>query len=279
MTIAAAFASFQGVVLAADTKESYGDTHTYVDKITTVYESNATGAIASAGNACILDYITPFIEAVMGSEEVTTSTAFEMRLQALMARLYDSPEMKSFPIEKTEDLYTQFLIAVKHKDEKEVSVFSVNSTLVVRFKGLGAIIGCGPMRQMGEELGMMSSSKLERAKAAALWVVYEAKRRYSDVGGITQIVTIANDGTLTREPAESHAEQEVILNDIRTFNALVALTILDPNATNAHLRTVMTRVNRRLTGLHKEAVKLDARHRERRKEVIKAVMGRKKYKP
>jgi hypothetical protein len=118
VTIGAGFICGDGILLAADTKESYGDTHTYVDKITIVDEAHCKAAIASSGEGYLLDYLTPHIEALLRNDEVITSSSFEIKLQALMARLYQTPEVKAYPVEKPADLYTQFLIVAKHTAEQ-----------------------------------------------------------------------------------------------------------------------------------------------------------------
>ncbi|PYX96553.1 MAG: hypothetical protein DMG63_16845, partial [Acidobacteria bacterium] len=115
MTIAAGLFSIDGVVLAADTKESYGEVHTYVDKLESVSTEYCNGAIAGSGDGYLLDYVTPCVLNLMRSK-ITTSGEFEDQLRELMVTLYQSPAVKSYPIDKSSDLYTQFLVATKHRD-------------------------------------------------------------------------------------------------------------------------------------------------------------------
>jgi len=66
MTIAAGFVCNDGgIVLAADTKETYADDHTYVRKLEIVKEGDCVGGIVGSGEAYPIDYIVPQIKRVM----------------------------------------------------------------------------------------------------------------------------------------------------------------------------------------------------------------------
>jgi hypothetical protein len=272
VTIAAGFICADGAVLAADTKETYGETHTYINKVSVIDEDHCCAAIASSGNnGYLLDYLTPYILELLKNSQVLTSSIFEVRLQTMMAKLYQTPEIKAFPIEKPEDLYTQFLIIAKHAPEQECSMFIINTTLVTRVSTFASVIGCGPMTEMGQELGLVSAPGIEKACNAALYVVHEAKRRYSDVGGTTTIVSIDNRGELNF-PASHQAESEELINQLRHLNNILVVSLLDPMLTKEKLTTLLHQTSGRLREIHKEASAIHKRKRERfRKHLRKKV--------
>jgi hypothetical protein len=254
MTIAAGVFCIDGIAVAADTKESYGDTHTYVEKLLIVSTDLCKGAIVGSGDGYLLDYIAPQIIALASVS--SSSVKFEAALSDLMAEIYNSSSVKSYPIESTADLYTQFLVAVKCRDDSEVTLLVINSTLVTRAHNFGTVIGCGPLRQVGEEFGEVAPFAIERAKEAALCIVYEAKRRYSDVGGTTRITTISNDGVL-KQYREGIVEKESLLDRVRRMTNLITVSVLDSTFSANHFNTIVKNTGSTLRDYHREAQKID----------------------
>ena len=280
MTIAAGLFSIDGVVLAADTKESYGEVHTYVDKLESVSTEYCNGAIAGSGDGYLLDYVTPCVLNLMRSK-ITTSGEFEDQLRELMVTLYQSPAVKSYPIDKSSDLYTQFLVATKHRDDVEAAIFVINSTLVTRSTKLGTVIGCGPLRQVAEELGTVSPFGINRAKGAAVCIVNEAKRRYSDVSGHTQAVAIKNSNDLTIYDVEDLAKLEALLDRIRHLTNTITTAVLDASMDGPRFSRILSHSVSELRDLHRKAktVEEDAeKDRNRRVARMLQVVGRRRVK-
>ncbi len=255
MTIAAGMFSVRGVVLASDTKESYGETHTYVDKITPIYGSKCISAIASSGGAYLLDYFTPHIvELVRGN--ISSYDEMQHQLQDLMVRLYKNDGVLSYPKDSSSDLLTQFLIATKHENEENGELFVINSTLVTR-KRLGAVIGCGPLREFGDEVAEAGFLTLERAKVAALSVVHEAKRRYSDVGGRVVTFTITNDMQMTSEDSTIQAAKEQLLDSIRQWQHEMTILTLDGSIDTKEYNRLLNHLLYYFRVTHKEAARIE----------------------
>lgn len=255
MTIAVGVMSIDGIAVAADTKESYGDTHTYVDKLISISTENCKGAIAGSGSGYLLDYMCPRIHNLAANS--TNVAEFEQQLAELMAEIYNSAAIKSYPIEKTDDLYTQFLVAVRCREDSEVNLFIVNSTLVTKTRSFGTVIGCGPLRQVGEEFGQVSPFDIENAKEAALCIVYEAKRRYSDVGGATQVLTLTNDGILKFWADNGIPAKEALLDRVREMTNLITVNVLSASISMRHFNGIMQNAASRLRDYHKEAQKIE----------------------
>jgi hypothetical protein len=269
-----------GIVIAADTKEGYGETHTYVDKITMATSNACKAAIASSGESYLLDYMTPPIKKILEDEECTDAGIFLHRLRSLMVSLYESEEIKAYPKETASDLYTQFLVGVKFINDMSAKLFVVNSTLVAEAVQLGTVIGCGPLRQVGEELANATAFRIPRAKYAAMAVVHEAKRRYSDVGGKTSIVSITNNNEFDFEDEGVCSEKEELLDRLRYQSNLLTLSVLDSSVATSHFNTVLNRICGQLKDMHRKAKEIDSRHARElqrgRKRAVARVVGRKK---
>jgi hypothetical protein len=65
MTIAVGFVCNDGIVLAADTKESYGELHTFVHKLEND-SPKCSGALAGSGYSYPADFIAPQIKETTG---------------------------------------------------------------------------------------------------------------------------------------------------------------------------------------------------------------------
>jgi hypothetical protein len=257
MTIAAGMLCVDGLAVAADTKEGYGDTHTYVDKLTTAGKKGGwAGVIAGSGEGYLLDYMTPRIRDLF-EDEIDTLTNFENRLAECMAEMYESKSIKSYPADKASDLYTQFLVGAKLPQETDTALFVVNSTLVTRATDFGTIIGCGPLREVGKEFGQVAPFGLERAKEAALCIVHEAKRRYSDVGGDIQIVCVSNSGESSTHRGEGIVRKEELLDRVRTMTNHLTVSVLDSSLTTSHFNGILRNIDSKLRGYHKEAQLID----------------------
>src|ERR1700694_1851701 len=95
MTIGVGFVCTDGIVIAADTKEVYGDEHTNVHKLEIIDSPKCSGALAGSGYAYPVDYITPKIKALFESGKYKTADECESALSSLMALIYKSEQMKA----------------------------------------------------------------------------------------------------------------------------------------------------------------------------------------
>jgi len=261
VTIAAGILSRDGVTIAADTHEGYGETHTYVDKITVATGNTGQGAIASSGTGELLDYITPHIQRLIAEGNWSTLEEFEIQLQELMAHLYKTESIQSYPRDQASELYTQFLVAARHVSGTETRLFIVGSSLVTQATQLGTVIGCGPLREFVEEIGNAAAYNGERARMAALAIVHEAKRRYSDIGGRVSICTLLNKGSWNVEDGDKTAELELLADSARKVTNRVILATLDSTVTPGRFNEILKEVQINLRGIRKKARAIDARRR------------------
>jgi hypothetical protein len=273
MTIAAGVLCMDGVALAADTKESYGDTHTYVGKIATIHSDHGSYAIASSGEAYLLDYITPALDGML-RVFIGTYGQLHAALGAVMVKAYRSDELQAYPHDKAEDLYTQFLVAAQLSGTDGPRLFIINSTLVTEATQLGTVIGCGPLREIGEEMGLAAMRGIERAKAAALCIVYEAKRRYSDVGGKTDVVAIGADCKIVHNDKELEVEREPLVDDLRRLSHAMTVTALDPSVDTRNFNRYIAFWCTRIREIHRKAAEIERRHSAQQKNKITKLVNR-----
>lgn len=226
MTIAAGFVCDDGIVIAADAKESYGDTHTYVDKIVQIQGDGVAGTITGSGDGYILDYICGEIRTLIDGQPYAIED-FEIRLRTLLADIYSGKALKAYPIEKPQDLWIQLLVSYSTRSVRP-ALFLINSSLVTRVQRSAVVIGCGPLRQLAEEIGSERMNSHIEAPLAALYVVHEAKRRYSDVGGITRIV-IHQEEWIIEDRLEDQPAREALFDATRGLMQRLTLAIINPH--------------------------------------------------
>lgn len=238
MTIAIGFVCKDGIVLAADTKESYGaDDHTFVDKISVREFGACQLGIAGAGTDYLLDYITPRIvdEIVKGNPWPSMADCF-LALERLMAKLYAGKSIKAYPKDRAEDLYTSSLLALRVKSGERPVLFSINSSLITSVPEY-AVIGYGPMKEMVRELWSLDLT-VEQASKAAIYAIHDTKRRYGAVGGVTNILKLFNDGRSDWERTWDQAARESLLNDLRLMHHRLVVTVTTPNISDAEYKKV-----------------------------------------
>jgi hypothetical protein len=203
MTIGAGFVCPDGVVLAADTKESFqDDSHTYVNKIVVDrhFLSNklrpkteaAYLAIAGSGSGPLVSHVINRIKPIFHECATQDISVFRDALVELMPQLYDSPAFRNYPCSDMVELMTQFIVVMR-PDSSKASVFEVNSSVVEEIPHGVTIIGHGTMRETADELQAMNLGMWD-STVAALYLISEAKRHYSSVGGVTHIYSIPHYG-------------------------------------------------------------------------------------
>ena len=264
MTIAAGFVCPYGIVIAADTKESYGSNdHTYVNKIAVDTHpiprpqlrpktESPYIAIVGSGYGPLVDHIAGHINNIFHASADTDLAVFRQVLTELMPRLYASEAITSFPHSDVADLYTEFLVAVRPNYRENAALFKTNSSLVEEVHSGIRIIGCGTMQEMVIELGMMNLDRWD-SEVAALYLIYEAKRRYSIVGGLTQIYSLPHPAPDARppiaDPVLDQGYREALFAQLRYLHHRLVVTLgsstisresseLEIKSLDKHIRTI-----------------------------------------
>ena len=217
MTIAAGLACPDGIVIAADTKESYGESdHTYINKIEVARHfiehsrrpktQAAYAAIVGSGDAALVDHIVGHIKKTFQDSVNADLSVFRQSLFELMPKLYASDAIAAYPHSEPSDLYTQLLVAARPNYRENATLFLINSSLIEEVTRGVRIIGCGTMQETAQELDLLSLNMYDSA-TAALYLIYEAKRHYSYVGGVTHIYSLPNPPTTPGPGATPRSER------------------------------------------------------------------------
>jgi 20S proteasome alpha/beta subunit len=240
VTIAAGFVCKDGIVLAADTKESFGpEDHTYVSKISILDMGNACQVgIAGSGDGYLIDYIVPRIKNLIAESPHYAVENFEEDLGQLMAKIYASEEVQAYPKSSASDLYTSLLLAARFGDQRP-ALFIVNSSLVTQIFE-PRIIGYGPMQEMANEICSLDLT-VQEAGTAALYLIYDTKRRYSYAGGVVHIFKLFDNKRYEFERTWDQAAKEALFNDLRLMHYRMVITVATPNVPlPEHSRVIKT---------------------------------------
>ena len=236
MTAIAAFQCYDGVVMAADTEETYQDEKAYTFKLFPVERDGKRLCVAGAGLGYLIDYAKDEIISAIDSG-IANVGAFDKRLREIMRELYQR-DFALFPVDQESDRRIQLLVGVQFTDEKAAwlrpSVFECQSNLVTVLTNptqRGRILGAG---ELLKETALQFSNwglDVELAERVCLYVMYEAKRRLAGVGGKTHIFTMRNDGRHGYYRGKHIGEEEAVL---AAFNGITQLLLfaLEPSVSD-----------------------------------------------
>lgn len=274
MTLAAGFFCPDGIVLAADTRESFGeDIHAYVGKIETVKQYKnpssrpnteaAYAAIVGSGASTIVEYIVPQIRRTFINCAHKELSEFEQALTELMPNLYSNDPLVAYPHTEPFEMQTEFLVVARPDRFSSAAMFLVNSSLVRRVDYGAHVIGCVPMQETANELGILGLT-CDQAVLAATYLIYDAKRRYSSVGGPTHIYTLPHARPGSSLPyTERYWDQgskESIFGELRRFFQRLTVALGDPTTSDEQFSEEMTGVLKDLHRIRQDFRKIDEHH-------------------
>lgn len=232
MTAIVAFRCFDGLVMAADTEETYPDNKVYTFKLFPVEREKKRLCVAGSGIGYLVDYAKDQIVSAFDSG-LTNVADFEERLRSVMHDLYTT-DFTLYPADRDSDRQIQLLVGVQFASESHTglwmppTLFECQSNLVTVLKNpaqRGRILGAGVV--LSETAAQFANWGLdvELAERASLYLVYEAKRRLTGVGGRTHIFTMRNNGTFEHYRGRNLREQEAVLDGFNGITQLLLLTL------------------------------------------------------
>src|SRR5579864_9167173 len=112
MTAVAGFLCHDGIVISAETEESYGDDKAYSHKIFPLEREDCRLAVAGSGSGYLIDYANAQIAAAI--ESAKNNGEFETQVRSILNRLY-SEEFKNYPVNHPSELQIQLLIAAQFR--------------------------------------------------------------------------------------------------------------------------------------------------------------------
>lgn len=262
VTAIAGFNCRDGVVIAADTEESYGDDKAYAHKLFPVERPNSRLCVAGSGIGYLVDYANDRIVAAFDSG-IKNAAEFEASLKSTLDELYGD-KFTLYPVQSPSDLRIQLLIGAQFATEAEPPVwaqpvlFECQSNLVtpIRKTKHSSILGVGELlKETGIQLaGWGLDTKL--AEWASIYLIHQAKRRYGGVGGKTHTFTIRTDGTFSYNRGTNLYEKEALLEGFARTCQLLMLS-LGTSVTDARSKDFFDAARNWLTSARRHLQKLE----------------------
>jgi hypothetical protein len=233
MTAITAFKCPDGLVMAAETEESYADNKVYTYKL---FPGERPGksrfCLAGAGLGYLIDHARDRVIAAIDSG-IKNTDQFEFRLAEILDSLYKR-EFRHFPVESPVDLRIQLLVGVQFISESDPAVwlepalYECQSNLVISFKNptrRSCVLGAGELLKETAVQFAGWGLSVELAEWVSVYLIHEAKRRFGGVGGRTHIFTMRNDGTFSHDLGKNTREKEGILEGFSRATQLFMLSL------------------------------------------------------
>jgi hypothetical protein len=231
VTAISGFNCVDGVVISAETEETYADNKVYTHKLFPVLNPRWKVGIAGAGLGYLIDYAKDKILAALHAG-ITNNQDFNNSLISILDRLYGK-EFKRFPVASPSDLRIQLLVNVQFPKENtnpqmwaEPALFECQSNLVTKVNlGKCRILGTGELlKEMAEQFANWNLDVL-LAEWASIYVIHEAKRRFGGVGGRTHTFSLMQDGKHRDRMRMDIMRTEMILEIWARVNQLLVLSL------------------------------------------------------
>jgi hypothetical protein len=263
MTAITGFNCRDGVVIAADTEESYGvGDKAYAHKLFPVERSNSRLCVAGSGSGYLIDYANEQIVSALDSG-IKTVAEFESSLKSTLDELYRE-KFKLYPVGSPSELMIQLLIGVQFSNEanppiwERPALFECQSNLVTQIRKTkhSCILGAG---ELLKEIGIQLAGwglETKQAEWASTYLILQAKRRYGGVGGKTHIFTIRTDGTFSYNRGTNIHDKETVLESFARTSQLLMLS-LDTSVTDARSKDFFDAVRNWLASARRHLQKLE----------------------
>lgn len=232
MTAITAFQCHDGLVMAADTEETYPDNKAYSFKLFPVERDDKRLCVSGAGGGYLIDYAKDQIVAALDAG-IADMASFEIRLREVMRNLYEK-EFPLYPVDHESERQIQLLVGAQFKGRSAwflPSLFECQSNLVTKLTNVaqrGRILGSGEVLKETVAQFARWGLDVELAELVSFYIMYEAKRNFSGVGGKTHVFTMRRDGTTNYYTGRHLRERESVLDGFRGIAQLL-LFALEPS--------------------------------------------------
>jgi len=260
MTIAAGMVCPDGIVIAADSQESWGESKTHIHKISVLDEPKMKAIFTGAGIGWFIDYARDKVFAFLRQTKPARVADVESGFTDLMNSLYEK-EFKNFPGDF--DKGVSLLLAVKVGDERP-ALFSCDSVLVRRVKDT---------RLVGTELWANEANELQQLRLTlihARWVsaylIWRGKSSAADVGGRTNVFSLSNDGKIFKENSFLLMRKEHFFDRLEALRNAALLSI-HPFTSTSTVSTYQKWIGNVIRETRKEFSAIDAAHKRQEKRV------------
>jgi len=233
VTAIAGFNCIDGVVVAADSEETYGtDDKVYTHKLFPFARPTCRACVAGAGSGYLIDYAKEKIIAAI-DEGLKSTKEVETAMSRILDGLYRN-EFKHFPVDSASHLTIQLLVGVQFVivsplDSSvwmEPALFECQSNLVTRVKQQQArIFGAGELlKELGAHFADWGLTAA-LAEWASIYLIHDAKRRFTGVGGRTQTFRMMQDGSYVDRAGSDGPQKEQILEKLSRIQQLLTLSL------------------------------------------------------
>ncbi len=263
MTAIAAFQCSDGLVMAADTEETYPDNKVYTFKLFPVERPGKRLCVAGSGVGYLIDYAKDQIITALDSG-LTNEADFHERLREIMRGLYEK-DFTLYPVDRQSERQMQLLVGVQFTDPANPaswlrpSLFECQSNLVTLLTNVaqrGRILGAGELLKETVVQFANWGLDVELAWRVSLYVMYEAKRRLAGVGGKTHIFTMRNNGTFDYYRGKHLREQEAVLDGFTGITQLLFLA-LEPSLPDGKAADFLSTAKKWLTDARQYLAKVE----------------------
>lgn len=230
MTCCVGMLASDGLVMAADTQQTYGPYDIgYASKITLAATGKMRLIMSGSGNTHFIDYTKAQIVKVAGNSG--SIEEFETNVRGLMKTLYRE-EFDAHPLDKA-DKEVSLLVAGQFFGHQAPALFAIESTLVERIATV-RVIGEERVSAIAQHFFNMRLSTAQTVWAC-LYIIHEAKIRSALVGGSTQVISIHGTGQLDLDDGTwDGAQREQIIGHIEHVARRLFIGVIPPTDTRIH---------------------------------------------
>ena len=241
-------------------------------------------AIVGSGDGNLVNHIAEHIKNIFHANADADLSVFRQALIDLMPRLYASEAFVSYPRSDATNVYTQLLVAVRPNYREKAALFLINSSLVDEVHNGIRIIGCGTMEETARELEM--DLDMGESTTAALYLIYEAKRHYSYVGGVTHVYSLPHPPSVPgpgRTPLAlrvvDQGQKEHLFGGLRNWHYRILVSVGSPATSKESFDALvgdyaddLHRIRQEFEELEKQEIARYWRNQKTKMEVIKKTL-------
>jgi len=253
LTIAAGYLGMNGIVLCADTQETYWGFKSNVDKIRHQTDMGLDVAITGAGDSDLIEAVGERIEKAIFADYSENMVRFPNEILAIIQRVvtcafhdFIAP-YAAFPVEQQPSYEMLILVSVNNAVNTYDSLFKISRTVVREIATGGACIGVGLTlaNRLFEKL-LNPFMELDSLTLALCFIIDEIKKSVEGCGGDTHLIACSSRQKLFGSPNDHEmklierqfANSEPVINELLT-------SIINPNCTDAHFEYLITQIRER----------------------------------
>lgn len=219
MTLIVAMKCVNGVVICADTQESYGGYKVSVNKIAPVDAGKYQVVIGGAGLGGLIDaFADDFVDKVNDWPKGLDEKAIKTRIRNSL-RDFHKEEVSLHP---AQDKILDFIICVKGKQSSDIFLWKTDGPGVLSVQNCALIGWEIPLYKY--ELGRLyqPNLRIEKGVAIGIFLFSLAKATCNYIGGDTQVIVVDKNGIVLREQKEVRRREE----HVKEFNKAVSEILL-----------------------------------------------------